>query len=247
MLDALSRADLVRVLELATRCLQVRTVADLEAVVSGIGDVVTFRKAALCAFEPGAGGPRIRHYVNHSYGAEWAAVYTQNRFETVDPVLGHGQRASGAFRWRDAMIVGAPDLGFLEAARDFGVGDGVSFGSPRSGPGPRTMLSLAELGPSDDRALAVLSALGPHVHEAYRRVLAGAAEEPAQKSGRALTPRELEILRWTQQGKTYWEIGCILGISERTVKFHFGRVKEKLDVVSASHAVARAMRLGILS
>lgn len=62
-----------------------------------------------------------------------------------------------------------------------------------------------------------------------------------------LSAREREVLCWAQEGKTYWEIGCILGISQRTVKFHIQRIKSKLDVVSTAHAIAKAMRNGIIT
>jgi DNA-binding CsgD family transcriptional regulator len=62
-----------------------------------------------------------------------------------------------------------------------------------------------------------------------------------------ISAREREVLCWAQQGKTYWEIGCILGISQRTVKFHFARIKAKLDVVSTAHAIAKAMRIGLIT
>lgn len=65
--------------------------------------------------------------------------------------------------------------------------------------------------------------------------------------GVALSAREREVLCWAQEGKTYWEIGCILGISQRTVKFHIQRIKSKLDVVSTAHAIAKAMRNGIIT
>ena len=32
----------------------------------------------------------------------------------------------------------------------------------------------------------------------------------------ALTARELEALRWTMEGKTAWEVGALLGVTERT-------------------------------
>ena len=70
-------------------------------------------------------------------------------------------------------------------------------------------------------------------------------DEPAEV--KELSAREREVLCWAQQGKTYWEIGCILGITQRTVKFHIQRIKAKLDVVSIAHAIAQAMRRGIIS
>jgi len=245
MLDGFSRGDLLSVLDLATRSLSATSVEDIEGVISDLGNVVPFRKAALCALRPTPDGSSLVHYVNHSYGAEWAALYTSERLEAVDPVIAHGQATHGAFRWKDALVNGHGTTStFLEAARDFGLVDGVSYAGG-SGPSEvRTLLSLSQVGAGDDRALGILAALGPHIHEAYRRVLKGGPDEARFPP---LSAREVEILGWTQQGKTYWEIGCILGISQRTVKYHFARIKEKLDVVSASHAVAKAMRGGIIS
>jgi DNA-binding CsgD family transcriptional regulator len=246
MLEPLSRGDLLRAFDLATLCLYAKGPTDLESVVTGLADIVPFEKAALCAMRPSPGGPSLVHFVNHSYGADWAALYTGGGFAAVDPVLAHGQTTRGAFRWSDALLHQAHQATsrFLEAAREFDLVDGVSYSCASSPSEVQTVLSLSKLGTADERALGVLEAIGPHLHEAYRRVLKAGPDAPPAS---ALTRREIEILGWTQQGKTYWEVGCILGISQRTVKYHFGRIKEKLDVVSASHAVAKAMRIGILS
>lgn len=59
-----------------------------------------------------------------------------------------------------------------------------------------------------------------------------------------LTPRELECLIWSADGKTSWEISEILEVSERTVNAHLGRAIRKLGVVSRTQAVAEAIRRG---
>ena len=38
--------------------------------------------------------------------------------------------------------------------------------------------------------------------------------------GILMSARELDCLKWTAAGKTAWEASVILGISERTVRFH---------------------------
>jgi DNA-binding NarL/FixJ family response regulator len=48
----------------------------------------------------------------------------------------------------------------------------------------------------------------------------------------ALTPRELETLPLIVAGKCNKEIGCALGISERTVKFHVSSLLGKFHVTS---------------
>ena len=62
-----------------------------------------------------------------------------------------------------------------------------------------------------------------------------------------LSPRELTVLHWMKEGKTNWEIAQILGLSERTVRFHVGGIFEKLDVTSRTQAVARALRAGFIA
>lgn len=62
-----------------------------------------------------------------------------------------------------------------------------------------------------------------------------------------LSPRELTVLLWMKEGKTNWEIAKILGLSERTVRFHAGGIFEKLDVTSRTQAVARALGAGLIA
>ncbi len=72
---------------------------------------------------------------------------------------------------------------------------------------------------------------------------AGVTPQARHTPGRQhqLTPREREVLQWVAEGKTYWEIARILGISERTVRHFMANCREKLDAVSNKQAVARAV------
>jgi LuxR family quorum-sensing system transcriptional regulator SolR len=56
----------------------------------------------------------------------------------------------------------------------------------------------------------------------------------------------LEVLKWTQAGKTAWEIGQILNLSESGVNYHLRSILMKLDAISKHQAVLRALALGIL-
>ena len=58
-----------------------------------------------------------------------------------------------------------------------------------------------------------------------------------------LTKREVEILMWTTQGKTNWEIGKILGISVHTVSKHLERIFLKLRVHSRIQAIKKWIEL----
>ena len=53
-----------------------------------------------------------------------------------------------------------------------------------------------------------------------------------------LTAREREVLAWLKQGKTNWEIGVILGITEKTAGKHLEHIFAKLNVENRTAAAA---------
>ena len=65
--------------------------------------------------------------------------------------------------------------------------------------------------------------------------------------GREKRRGEIECLRWAAEGKTGWEIGKLLGISERTVVFHVENAARKLGVFGRRQAVARAIALQLIT
>lgn len=62
-----------------------------------------------------------------------------------------------------------------------------------------------------------------------------------------LTKREQECLYWAAMGKTSWEIGRILGITERTANFHINNLLSKFSVHSRQAAIAIAISKGLLN
>jgi DNA-binding CsgD family transcriptional regulator len=56
-----------------------------------------------------------------------------------------------------------------------------------------------------------------------------------------VSARELDCLRWVAAGKSAWEASVILGISERTVRFHLNSAREKLNCTTTTQAVAKAV------
>jgi len=62
-----------------------------------------------------------------------------------------------------------------------------------------------------------------------------------------LSARELEVLRWTAQGKTSIEIGQILSLSDHTVNAYMTNAIKKLDCVNRTQLVAKAIRLKLIN
>jgi DNA-binding CsgD family transcriptional regulator len=95
---------------------------------------------------------------------------------------------------------------------------------------------------------AAFSGLDPDTSQAAQSVLSAAAHEgylrlgelmDANTSNSPLSPREAECLRWVADGKTDFEVGKILSISPRTVRFHIRNAKTKLGVATRIQAVAK--------
>lgn len=61
-----------------------------------------------------------------------------------------------------------------------------------------------------------------------------------------ISKREKECLSWAAKGKTNWEIGQILDISENTVRYHLKKAFKRLGANSRARAVNRALRIGLI-
>jgi two-component system, NarL family, response regulator len=65
-------------------------------------------------------------------------------------------------------------------------------------------------------------------------------------AARGLTARELEVIRELTNGKCNKEIGCVLNISEATVKVHITHILEKLKVTGRTEAINVAVKRGLV-
>ncbi|MDP3815978.1 LuxR C-terminal-related transcriptional regulator [Pseudomonas sp.] len=89
-----------------------------------------------------------------------------------------------------------------------------------------------------------MTILAPYLHIALNRILGAQLlhEHHNDKSSAQfisiLSCREAEISRWVARGKTNWEIGQILGISDKTVKTHIQNILGKLQASSRAQIAA---------
>lgn len=101
----------------------------------------------------------------------------------------------------------------------------------------------------DARLGHIIELLTPHIHNAFLRVLATEREvssSGSQRGGRLVTPRQEEILSLIKQGKTNAEIALLLECSPWTIKNHIQAILRRLGSTTRTHAISRAMSLGIL-
>lgn len=64
---------------------------------------------------------------------------------------------------------------------------------------------------------------------------------------RHITDRQLQCLAWVQEGKSATDIGCIMGLSGRTVEKHIIKICGHLGVKTRVQAVVRARELGLIT
>jgi DNA-binding NarL/FixJ family response regulator len=94
-----------------------------------------------------------------------------------------------------------------------------------------------------DELLAVIRS----VHTGHRHLSSEVASRLAEHyTDDALTGREMDVLRLIRDGCKNKEIAAQLAISETTVNFHIKNLVGKLQANDRTHAVALAIRRGIL-
>jgi DNA-binding NarL/FixJ family response regulator len=73
------------------------------------------------------------------------------------------------------------------------------------------------------------------------------ADEDRQWGPWSLTQRELEVLQLLAEGATNGEISQRLYISPKTTKNHLAAIFQKLDVTNRTHALVRAVVMGLVT
>lgn len=68
----------------------------------------------------------------------------------------------------------------------------------------------------------------------------------ASPSSVELTDQQRDCLTWAAAGKTSWEIGRIMGITEATVKDHIRKIGAKLETSNRRVMISRGIRLGLI-
>jgi DNA-binding NarL/FixJ family response regulator len=72
-------------------------------------------------------------------------------------------------------------------------------------------------------------------------------EDDRQWGPWSLTQRELEVLQLLAEGSTNSEISQRLYISPKTTKNHLAAIFQKLDVTNRTHALVRAVVMGLVT
>jgi LuxR family quorum-sensing system transcriptional regulator SolR len=186
--------------------------------------------------------PAVIHL--HNYPEGWMDHYWHKSYDVVDPTLTRCRESIIPVLWQE--LITSDSKYFWKDAFDNGLRTGIA--QPSHGPGGAfSILNLAckeELGLDELRAKSLrLSWVAHATNQSMTNIVRkGIYGDPNSK----LTAREIEVLRWTADGKTASEVGLIMEISERTVNFHVGNSLMKLNATNKTSAVIKAAMLGLL-
>lgn len=189
-------------------------------------------------------------FMRTTYAAEWRKHYDDQNMRAVDPTVVHCFKSSSPMIWLPQSFQSGAQQSLYEEASSFGLRAGVTL--PIHGPegelGMLTCVRDQAPGPAflkdlhhNLMSLVLLRDVAFDWTSKYIHA-AGDQEKPP-----VLTARELDCLQWMTVGKTAWEIGRILSISEAGVNFHISNLRTKFNVSKRTDVVLKAIRMGLVS
>jgi DNA-binding CsgD family transcriptional regulator len=178
-----------------------------------------------------------------NFPQEWCDRYFERKYEQIDPVVRRAPTFSGPFVWDqlvDRCHLQRGEQLVLAESREAGLKHGISV--PLFGPlGRVSVVSFASRFDDVDpvHRMSHLNTLAWQFHISFAEIA-----QPLEQSTTKieLSKRERECLRWTAEGKSSWDIGMILKISDNTVNFHIKNAMRKLGTTSRTVAVVKAIR-----
>jgi LuxR family transcriptional regulator, quorum-sensing system regulator SolR len=181
----------------------------------------------------------------NNYPGVWQKCYQEQNYLAVDPTVVRASRSTMPFVWSDELFSSARNL--WEDAK----AHGLEFGwaqSCRDVQGISGMLTLSRS--REDLSGSELHDKTPEMSWLVQLAHFGMSRRLTSKllpeAEVTLSQREVEVLRWTAEGKTSGEVADILRIAERTVNFHITNAVIKLNASNKTAAAIRASVLGLL-
>ena len=226
------------------------TFEDLVSVFQEQIEILGFNYFTYCVIWP-MSGPRKPLYIS-SFREDYSKHYIEQDFKNIDPVWQQVSKQTTPFSWTEILSKQlSEDTSkrkiVFNASRDFDMRSGGTI--PLYGPG--RFKGGVTIACSDEQTvfdmqftkyIGYLQIIASYLHERMMAMIIEFDNNPSHEP--SLTQREKEILLWAAQGKTNWEIGEILGISENTVRNHFVHICSKSAVTNKTQAVAHAIMNG---
>ncbi len=180
---------------------------------------------------------------------DWGANYKAEDYVFFDPAFTFGARSLLPVDWARLPQGDKKVRRLFGEAREAGVSrQGLTI--PVRGPvNGLWALFIATSNESDQawagRRYELMRDLVHIANYVHQRAYELHAEE-APVDLNAITKREIEALEWSAEGKAVEDIAVLMRISHETVKAHLDSARYKLHSLNRAHAVAKAIRAGLI-
>jgi len=198
----------------------------------------------------------VYHWVNSigerygagTYSAEWVDRYLEKEYLRLDPVIfGCFQRFTPV-TWKELDWSSKAAREMLQDAIDHGLGN-QGYSIPIRGPSGQFALFSLNQTTSDDEWEVFVDKQGRDLmiiaHEFNKKALEfenWGDDSPTS----SLSPRELAAMTCLAKGMSRAQAAGELKISEHTLRVYIEAARHKLGALNTTHAVARALSLGII-
>lgn len=188
---------------------------------------------------------QIGHVLINAWPNDWSARYFSMNYLFRDPTIKLVRRGLESFFWDDDEVVKAR-LGttVMGEAREFGLAQGFTMTFPSLGGQEQVGFSIAgerlQLSPEDKRNLMLAASFVVYRALRIRHTL-------ENSSILKLTGREREVLQLAAEGWKERQIAARLGITDHAIDKYMRSCREKLDSRNTNHAIATALRNGLIS
>lgn len=233
--------------EVQKACAKVVTTAQLSSVIDAAIREFGFRWFAL-VHDGHLQKQRPEQLMMTNYPASWVDEVISHRLYMHDPVHIASARSAFGLCWERIADVIAPtrrQLSVLTRGRDHGLVSGFTI--PFRIPGERgAFFTVAR---KRDRPFS-------NVEMMTARLIAGVAFQRGRElvggieltvPSVSLSPRQIQCLELIAEGKTDWEIGTILGLSQNTIHEYIEEARRRYQVKTRSQLVLAAVRDGKIS
>jgi len=234
----LSRDDMSKTLCFMNNCLRSESEADFHNLIQNFTSFLGYEYILYCYTKASYDKGTVVEMVNLSNPPEWMEEYDSRGFLKCDPVRSElenrlkTQSGSAFILWDsyERKLTEAEE-NVIRRRKHHGLNYGCSVYDNSTKKDFTFLISLSSSTTRPDMRTELISQLIISPLMSARKRL------DACSLFNVLSDKEKETAEWLAQGKTNWEIGRIMDISENTVKYHLKNIFSKLHVSKRQQAV----------
>jgi LuxR family quorum sensing-dependent transcriptional regulator len=187
---------------------------------------------------------QIGHVLINAWPNDWSARYFSMYYLFKDPTIKLVREGLESFFWDDDEVVAVRSgITVMGEARELGLAQGFTMTLPSLGR-EHVGFSIAgerlELSPENKRNLALVASFAVYRALRIRHTL-------QNSSIPKLTGREREVLQLAAEGLKERQIAVRLGVTDHAIDKYMRSCREKLGSLNTNHAIAIALRKGMIS